>query len=271
LGLANEILVYGKVEITNVGDGDHVSGAYLFADKDTYDRTSESIILYGYGFLPNEIVTLWIQKPFLCSSYTAHYVDDKNGATFENIAQYETSGTYQVDNIKADGFGEFVSERFFGIDACEGTWRYGARGNTSGWGAYTEITLTGPSVATNAWLVPSKDKVGAFNDTIQFWASGFGANETLSCWTTSPDGRAVPYGISGSFDLIQVGADGSGVISLTTGSYIISPDDPLYVGVSVIPLMSEGSPGVWKMSCRGDLSGATAIAEYTVYGYETSP
>ena len=271
LGPAKAVKIYGKVSIENVGDGDHVSGAYLSATQEKYDLSSETVVLKGWGFAPNEIVTLWLQTPALCSSYTGHYVDGKNGDTFENVPRYEGYGTYWVGDLKADSAGAFVSARYFGSEACHGTWRYAARGNTSGWGASTEITLTGPSVSTNAWLVPSKDMVGAFNDHIEFWASGFGANETLNCWTTSPDGRAVPFGLLGSFSQIKVGPDGSGVIHLTTGSYIISPDDPFYFGFTVFPQISEGSLGVWKMTCRGIASNTTAIAEYTVYGYETAP
>lgn len=271
LGLANEIVTHGKVIITNSGAGEHVSGAYLEATQAVYDLTGDDIILNGWGFAPNEVVTLWIQKPALCSSYTGHYVDGKNGATFENVPEFDIEGTYQVDDIKADSSGAFTTQRFFGTGGCLGTWRYAARGNTSGWGATTEITLTGPSVSTNAWLHPSKDMVGAFNDTIEFYASGFGANETLNCWTTSPDGRATRFGLGGSLGAIRVGSDGSGVFSLTTGSHIISPDDPFYFGDSMDPVLSEGSLGVWKMTCRGIASDTTAIAEYTVYGYETAP
>lgn len=271
LGLAKQVKIVGTVQLKHIGNGDNVSGAYLQASQKVYDLTSEQVTLTGWGFAPGEIVSLWIQKPALCSSYTVHYTDGKNGAIFENDPSFQQDGTYQVDDIKADSSGGFVTLRFFGLDACEGTWRYAARGNTSGLGAYTEIALTGPSVSTNARLTPSKPRVGAFNDTIQFEASGFGANEILNCWTTSPDGRAVAFGYSGSFHALKVGADGSGVISLTTGSYIISKDDPVYPPGFVFPLMSEGSLGVWKMTCKGGTSGATAIAEYTVYGYELNP
>ena len=271
LGLAKEIVAHGTVKITNSGAGEHMSGAHLHASQTTYDLTSDDIMLHGWGFAPNEIVTLWIQKPALCSSYTQHYVDGKNGATFENMPEFDFEGVYQVDDIKADGNGEFMTQRFFALIACHGTWRYGARGNTSGLGAYTEITLTGPSVSTDAWLHPSKDMVGAFNDTIQFHASGFGAYEVLNCWTTSPEGRAQQFGIFNSLGQIKMDADGTGVISMTTGSHIISPDDPYYAGIGMEPLMSEGSPGTWKLTCRGSVTGATAIAEYTVYGYATAP
>ncbi|MCG3141574.1 MAG: hypothetical protein HDKAJFGB_02880 [Anaerolineae bacterium] len=271
LGLADQVMYSDQVEIENVGDGDHVAGAYLSASQEVYDITADSVTLHGWGFMPGEVVTLWIQKPALCSSYTSHYVDGNNGATFENIPNLEIEGTYQVDDIKADSAGAFTTVRNFGSGACLGTWRYAARGNTSGWGAYTDIALTGPAVSTNAWITTNKDMVGAFNDTIQFWAAGFGANETLNCWTTSPDGRAIAFGLPSSFDEIKMGPDGSGIFSLTTGSYIISPDDLFYFGDSVTPVLSEGSLGVWKMTCRGLASNTTAIAEYTVYGYETAP
>lgn len=271
LGPAKQVMYSDQVEIENVGDGDHLSGAYLSASQDVYNLTSDSIILNGWGFLPGEIVTLWIQKPALCSSYTSHYTDGKNGATFENVPNFESAGTYQVDDIQANSSGAFSTFRILSVGACLGTWRYAARGNTSGWGAYVDITLTGPAVATNAWLVPSKEMVGAFNDSIDFWASGFGSNEILNCWTTSPDGRATQFGSSGSVEQIKMGAGGSGVIHLTTGSHIVSPDDPFYFGATVNPVMSEGSLGEWKLTCRGIASGTTAIAAYTVYGYETAP
>lgn len=271
LGPAKTVLAYGKVEIENVGDGDHVWGAYLSADKTTIDRSSEGVTISGWGFAPNEIVTVWLQNPPVCSSYTYHYVDGKNGGTFENWPVYADISTAGLGDIKANSSGAFSFWMNFFSGACEGTYRFAARGNSSGWGAYVEVAVTGPSVSTNAWLVPSKSGVGAFNDTIKFWASGFGANEILNCWTTSPEGRAIPYGVPGSFDQIKMGADGSGVISLTTGSYVVSPDDPFYNGFTTFPLMSEGSLGVWKMTCRGIASNTTAIAEYTVYGYETSP
>jgi len=271
LGLAHAIVAFGTVEISFSGEGDNVSGALLTSSQSKYDITSDSIILTGSGFAPGEIVTLWIQRPALCSSYTYHYVDGKNGAIFDTAAQFDEVGTYQVDDIKADSTGGFVTQRFFGLAACEGTWRYAARGNTSGLGATTEIVLTGPSVATNASLIPSKNSVGAFNDTIQFAASGFGANEILNCWTTSPDGRALAYGQPGSFDSIKMGADGSGVISLTTGAFIASKGFPPFPPGFIVPVMSEGSLGVWKLTCTGVASKATAIASYTVYGYELTP
>ncbi len=68
-----------------------------------------------------------------------------------------------------------------------------------------------------------------------------------------------------------MGADGTGTISLTTGSYIVSPDDPFHFGNTSDAVMSEGSLGVWKLTCKGLGSGTTAIAEYTVYGYEITP
>lgn len=271
LGLAKEILVVGQVEIKNIGDGDAVSGATLTASDSVIDRSSELMTLTGWGFAPNEVVSLWGQRPPLCSSYTSHYVDGKNGGIFENNPNYDDLSTYGLFDVKADASGAWSFTGFFGEGACEGTYRFAARGNTSGWGAYVDVQVTGPSVSTNAWLVPSSDRVGAMFDTIQFYAYGFGANEVLNCWTTGPDGRALSYGIPGSLSQIKVGADGSGVVSLSTGSYWNSDDHPFWGDEFKFPLMSEGSLGVWKLTCRGASTGATAIAEYTVYGYETAP
>jgi hypothetical protein len=155
--------------------------------------------------------------------------------------------------------------------ACHGTWRFAARGLNSGLGAYVEIQVTGNSVATNASLVPNRNSVFAFNDTIQFAAFGFAPNEILNCWTTSPEGRAVPFGISGSFGQIKVDGAGFGIISLTTGSYIISPDDPFFEGVEVMPAMSEGSLGWWALTCKGADSNLVGIARYRVDGLPLTP
>lgn len=271
LGLAKEIKIVGKVDIKNSGAGGHVSGAYLTASPSPLDRTSESVTLTGWGFTPGEIVTLWIQTPAVCSSFTGHYVDGKNGSILFNFPVFDDISTQGFADAKADSSGAFSLSFSFNPVACEGTWRLAGRGNTSGLGAYADIVVTGPHVSTNAWLIPSKDSVGALFDTIEFYAYGFGANETLNCWTTSPEGRAVPYGIPFSFDKISVGPDGSGVFALTTGSYYLSEGHPFAPGGVQIPIMSEGSLGVWKMSCNGLASGTTAIAEYTVHGYETAP
>lgn len=271
LGLGDTIRYAAKVEIKSLGDGDAVSGAFLEVDHSVIDRTSQYVTLHAWGFAPGEVISFWMQRPALCSSFTFHFVDGNNGATFENIPYLDLAGTFGLGDIKADASGVVLAPIPFPSYTCEGTYRVAARGNTSGWGAYAEFAVSGPSVSTNAWLVPSKDSVGAFNDTIEFYASGFGVNETLNCYTTSPDGRAIPYGVGMSLDEIRVGADGTGTISLTTGSYITSRDNPFNFGDTIDPIMSEGSLGVWKMTCKGLASGTTAIAEYTVHGYELTP
>lgn len=271
LGLADSIKYIGKVEIKNIGDGDNVSGAYLVSNVNSIDRSSQAVTLTGWGFAPGEVVSFWMQRPPLCGSFTVHYVDGGNGTSFENIPVEDEVGTFGIGDITADANGGFVVTLGFDAADCEGTYRVAARGNSSDWGAYAEFIVTGPAVSTNAWLVPSKDRVGAFNDTIEFYAYGFGSNEILNCYTTSPDGRAISYGIPNSLSAIKMGADGTGVISLTTGSYIVSPDNPFAMGNTIDPLMSEGSIGLWKLTCKGLASGTTAIAEYTVYGYALTP
>ena len=144
-------------------------------------------------------------------------------------------------------------------------------GNESGWGAYTDVNVSGPAVSTNVLLVSSKTSVGAFNDTIQFWAYGFGADETLNCWTTAPMGAQCRLAFRAVSSQIKVGADGSGEIFMTTGSFIISRDDPFFDGVTMEPEMSEGALGTWKLTCNGLASGSTAIASFTVHGYELTP
>lgn len=270
LGPAKSIVAFGKVEIRNTGTGDHVSGATLTSDKSVIDRTQDDLTLTGSGFAPGEVISLWGQRPTLCNSYTSHYVDGNNGFIFDNVPNVDDYSAYGLFDIKVNSAGAFAFTGSFGPDSCEGTYRFAVRGNTSNLGAYVDVSVTGHSVSTNAWLVPSKESVGALFDSIEFYASGFGANEILNCWTTSPDGRALEYGSPGSFSEIKVGADGSGVISLSTGSFWTSEDHPIFTA-GKFPFMSEGSLGVWKLTCKGGATGATAIAEYTVHGYETAP
>ena len=63
----------------------------------------------------------------------------------------------------------------------------------------------------------------------------------------------------------------SGDISMTMGAYVTSRDDPYFSGVTVYPVLSEGALGTWHLTCRGATSGANAVAQYTVYGYESNP
>jgi hypothetical protein len=271
LGLGGTKLRQATVNITHIGDGEHVSGASLVSDQKVYDKSTESIVLTGSGFFPGEPVTLWLQEPAYCSSYTEHYVDGKNGATFENVPNYQLEQTYGVDTFPADANGGFVTVRFLSNQACHGTWRYAARGLNSGLGAYVEFDITGAKVSTSAFLFPSQDSVFAFNDTIEFLATGFAPNEILNCWSTSPEGRAIPFGIGGSLGQIKVNAFGVGFIHLTTGSHITSPDDPYFEGVEVEPAMSEGSLGWWALTCKGADSNLIGIARYRVDGLPLTP
>jgi hypothetical protein len=272
LGLGGAKVRQGTTQVTVTGGKEGVSGASLTTNATVY-HPGDTVILTGNGFAPNEFVTIWQNIPTPCSSYTRHYTDANNGATFENVPNFASFGTFALVTVKASASGSFVfTDTAPTAEPCKGLSSYVAHGNSSGLGATAEFTYAGNPITTNASLVPSKSTVNAFNDTITFFASGFGANEILNCWTTSPEGRAFPFGSFGSFQPgPKMGANGTGVISLTTGSHIITPDDPFFHGQTVEPLMSEGSLGVWAMTCRGIASGTYAIATYTVTGGPLDP
>lgn len=247
---------------TVTGGTEGVSGATL-STSETLVHPNEKLIISGTGFMPLETVSLWSGRPNSCSSFSAHYVDAKNGATYENIPVFGAWSSVAEFDIKVDAHGEFHSAVSFAPGSCAGIWNVVARGNTSKRGGSVEVALVGNRVGNTASLVASKEFVNPFNDTIFFDASDFGAKDTLSCWTTSPDGRAIEYGLPGSFQVgFKADASGSVRISLTTGSHLLSPDDPFAMFGTYDPQMSEGALGVWSMSCQGLPSGKIGIAHY---------
>lgn len=251
------------------GGREGVSGAGLTSNKTRLHR-DEEFVLHGSGFAPFETVTAWFETPDNCSSYTSHFVDGNNGGTFENQANIATVGTRMIGNVEADGSGAFEVTLATNESVCNGVYRIVARGNSSGRGAYVDLMSEGNRIETNASLIPSKSSVFAFADTITFQATGFGASEKLNCWTTSPEGRALPFGADGSLSAIGVAADGRGVIRLTTGAHLVTPDDDFAIFGNQA-LMSEGSLGFWALTCKGAVSGDTATAVYKVTGGVIDP
>ena len=250
-GLANAILHEATTTFRITGGTEGVAGALLWADADAYEK-GDVVTLYGSGFAAYEIVTAWVEFPNGdCSSTTYHL------QPYLNWPVIFGESTEILGDIKADASGSFAVSFWFNPVACEGKYRIVARGNSSGWGDETWVTITGHAVTETAWLVAEKDVVAAMMDTQYFTGTGFGANEHITCWLRSPQNQVL-----NATDLDNVKSDSSGAFSfgIWTGSF--------YPGFAVF---SEGALGVYAMTCRGDVTGATGIAEFTVTGGTFDP
>jgi hypothetical protein len=320
------VLHRGETWFTITGGTEGVSGASLSASPSTINKPevayssfaippfniafqnfSGAVVLSGSGFAPYEIVTVWVEPPQGgCPSLTSHE-KWKDGLVLYgliaireewefNTPLYDSYGSQFFGNLKADSGGNISGTAFFSALACEGEWHFVARGNTSGWGSETLVTVIGNPVMTNAWLYSDKSSVMGLFDTINFWGSGYGAKETVSCWLTSPRGQAIGYPIPELITLHQtvpgvgeqyfvdnqIRADEAGNIAfdLDTGSVLLKATQTItVVGLGnltdelhqAFPIQSEGALGEWAMSCRGDLTGATAITRFKVTGGFVDP
>jgi len=250
-GLANAILYQAEAEFRVTGGTEGVAGAYLWTDVDQVEK-EDAFWVYGSGFGANEIVTVWYEFPNGdCSSTTWHLQPVLNYPIVLGLS------TEILGDVKTDASGSFAFWMGFNPVACEGKYRLVARGNSSGWGDETWVTITGHAVTETAWLVATKDVVAAMMDTQSFVGTGFGANEPISCWLRSPQNQALSV-----TDLQSIKSDSGGAFSfgIWTGSF--------YPGLAY---WSEGALGVYAMTCRGDVSGATGIAEFTVTGGTFDP
>ncbi|MBI4671489.1 MAG: hypothetical protein HY741_07465 [Chloroflexi bacterium] len=250
-GLANSIINRAEAKTRVTGGTEGVSGALLWADADTYEK-GDVITLNGSGFAANEIVTVWFEFPNGdCSSSTYHLLPVFNIPVINGLS------TEILGNVKTDASGSFAAGFWFNPVACEGKYRLVARGNSSGWGDETWVTVTGHTVTETAWLAADKDVVAAMMDTVSFTGWGFGANESISCWLRAPQNQVLSV-----TDFTTVKSDSSGAFSFSILTGSVFPGFAFW---------SEGALGVYAMTCRGNASGATAIAEFTVTGGTFDP
>lgn len=242
------------------GGAESVGGAHLSIAPDTVVKGSDTTFsIYGSGFGANEVVTIWVEQPAWCSGRVQHYA---YGAPY---AQFFVSGVSTLfwDDAKTDAAGNFVYTDFLAVNVCDGERHFVARGNTSGRGAEANLLVMSSAVDENAWLDVSPNVASALDATITFHAQGFDGNEMLSCWTTTPDGRALAFPYDGVMAELKTDSSGSAQFALTTGA----------VHNALVPsiLGSEGALGEWNMSCRGNTSGRVGIARYVLTGGVIDP
>lgn len=246
LGPGHTVIWHAEAAFTVTGGSESVSGAKIWGSADQIIK-DQDYTLYGSGFAPNEIVTVWWEFPNGdCSSFTVHE------PPFINFPFFTGLSTHIIDNVKADESGSFALNGWWAPFDCEGKYHWVARGNTSGNGGETWVTVTGNAIDTNAWLWADKDTVAGINESIRFDGAGFDANESVTCWLRTPHNQAMPI-----FHVPELKTNESGTFSFTTWTGGFFPGYNYF---------SEGALGVYAMTCRGNVSGATAISEFTVTG-----
>lgn len=249
LGLGHTVVHRAEASVIVTGGTEGVSGAVLRGSADSVFK-GEDWAMYGSGFAPFEIVTIWGENPNgECSTYAFN-----TGVGF-NYYNLDGVDTFQLGDIKADGAGNFVADfgHFFPAD-CQGKWHFVARGNASKRGGDTFVTVKGLAVKESASLVADKNPVRALFDTLSFHGSGYAAGEHITCWTTDPQGRAVVLGET------KADAGGNMALSWYTGSLVPG-----------LPVTSQGPLGEWAATCKGDSSGAIGIARYVLVGNVVDP
>ena len=251
LGPGHTVIWHAEGKFTITGKAESVSGAHVWASTDTALK-NERITIYGHGFEPFEVVTIWFEYPNGdCSSLTEHW------PPYVNFPRFFGYATNWLTNVKTDAAGEFASTGSLPTLLCEGKYHFVARGNTSDNGGETWVTLVGNAVETNAWLKADKSSVSAIGEHISFSGWGFGAYESVTCWLTTPQYQAMEV-----YNLPELKTDAGGEFSFHTWTGGFEPGY-LY--------FSEGPVGKYAMTCRGNVSGATAIAEFMVNGNVLDP
>lgn len=169
-------------EATPLPGGDGLDVPQLMATPNVA-RQNDTIVLEGSGFMPNEMVAIWITYPNF-EVYT--------------VAEVET-------NAAGDFSLPFVLDRLDATFTPTGKYTYTARGKTSGREVYADVQVEiGAAPAASEEVVitvePGRDSQGSFF-TIR--GANFGASEMLALWLRYPDNTVAEQG------RIQAGPDGS--------------------------------------------------------------
>jgi hypothetical protein len=255
LGPGHSVIHRGIAQFTNTGGTEGVSGAAVWVAPTTVHKLVDNVVVYGSGFAPYEYVTVWIDFANSdCATMTFH-------TPFGNFIDLGGISTFAIATVKADATGSFA----FGIgtipeDNCEGTYHIVGRGNSSGRSGASPFDVIGNPVIANVTLVASPSVVSAEpGNVISFSGWGFAGGEHVSCWERESNGHveALPG--------VRADAGGNIAFSMTTGAV-----NTFYFGLGPFT-NSEGPLGQWWMTCRGDSSGNTGIATFTVVGGIVDP
>lgn len=240
------ILRQVECSLTLHGPDAPLGGAWL-AVSPAAGYPDTAFLITGSGFDPLEYVNLWLSPPVNCSGF---------GYELDLTEYFGVSASaISHDTVKADADGNIASTFYASTPyTCTGEWSVSARALGSGHGAIAHFSVVGyPAPDATLWLDVSPDMVYAWADTLAVSGSGFDPFENVNCWYTRPEGTVR--------ELPEQKADGSGNLgfAFTTG---YDTGDYNY---------SEGSLGMYYMTCKGEASGEAGIASFWLVGLATDP
>lgn len=256
LGLGGTIVHEAHCTLTLTSGGEQsLAGATLVVDPARVTVGTNALVT-GSGFGAFVTVNLWVSPPWNCSGFAFSLPDV--------LHQKVGASAYMQANVKANSDGE-ISYLLptYSVYSCVGTWSISAYAPESGAGASAEFVIAGRTVPGGAWLAVDKASGYTRGDTFAFSGAGYTPGSTASCWTTRPEGTVRPVRD------IKVEADGTFAFSFNTGFDFEGDFD----GDTVIERMhySEGSIGVYSMTCRDNASGATGETTFTLNGLLSDP
>ncbi|MCG3139733.1 MAG: hypothetical protein HDKAJFGB_00651 [Anaerolineae bacterium] len=247
LGAAQSIVVNAQVQVTIESANWEQVGATLNATSSHWSAFHFS----GNGFWRDEYVNLWVTLPPNCSGR-----GNVEGASADDpYYQGLFDGFFGPNTVKANERGEISFDLVFTAHACRGEYHATAYAPGSGYGAITAFQVSGDVVtnSSNRRIIAAPTNVDALNPILTILGGAWDANQTVSCWSTRPDGR--------TFDLGTVISDAGGNFALDTH---LSGFD------SLTPYASE-EPGVWSITCRPTNGGGAALTNVTVHALTSDP
>ncbi len=256
LGLGHTIVHEAHCILAITSGGEQVLGGATLSVTPATVIVGENALVTGTGFAAVETVNLWVSPPPDCS-----------GLAFSlpsGLYQKVGASAYAQDNVKANGAGEIsYALPTYSVFSCLGKWAISAYAPGSGAGAAAEFEIAGPTVPGGATLTVDKPSGYSRGDTFVLSGAGYTPDSVASCWTTRPEGTVRPVA---SF---KVSASGTFTFSFATGFDLEGDFD----GDGVIELMhySEGSIGIYSMTCRDNDSGATGQVTFTLNGLASDP
>ncbi len=236
-------------QVTLTSGGEQVLAGASLSVSPAVATVGSDLIVRGSGFGPNEVVNLWVSPPAGCSSWAYEL-------PHLPPLQYAGASAYAQDSVRTDSGGSFgyVLPTFTEF-TCLGDWAISAWAPGSGVGALARYHINGQTVGGGASMSVNPTSAFSRGGVLTFRGSGYQPNGTASCWETRPEGTVRFIGT------FQVDSGGSLAFTHVTGM----DDDRLEMHYS------EGSLGLYAMTCRDNVTGATGETSYQLVGQVTDP
>ncbi len=247
LGAAQSVVLKAQVQVTLESANWEQVGASLNVTSSHWNNFSFS----GAGFWRDEYVNIWVTLPPSCSGSGNVEAVSAEDPYYQGLFD----GFFGPNTVKANERGEIAFNLFFYARACRGEYHATAYAPGSGYSGIASFQVGGDAVtnSTSRRIIAMPTTLNALNPVLTILGSAWDANQTVSCWSTRPDGRTFDLGI------IVPGADGSFALDAHVSGFD-----------STAPFASE-EPGIWTLTCRPVKGGDAALTTVTVHALTTDP